>query len=525
MRSLLQRWGAEAAAVLTGLLLAAAFPPLELREAAWIALVPLLVAVRFVSPRDALRLGFAAGALGWLLSIHWLSRVTVAGWCLLSLYCALYVGAAAWFAARWWRRHGTDRFLPNLAFMAGLAAWWAGLEWVRSHFATGFPWNALGVSQYRNAALLQVAAWGGVYAVSALIVWVNAGIAATVLRYAERGGRWGRRPHPELFAAFLLVALAFAGGVYRIRGMDLGETRLRAALIQTNIPQDDKWDEAKVELIYQRLRDLTLAALHSGPLDLVIWPESALPDDVRSSPPSYDLVYTLCTNGVPILVGSMDTEWPDAGPPRYFNSTFLFDAEGMLAGAYDKRHLVPFGEYVPLRRLLPFMKAMTPIPDSFTPGRTSTVFRLSSPPVSFSALICFEDTVAPLARTSVRNGARLLVNQTNDAWFDPSSASRQHMAQCVLRCVENAVPAVRVANTGVTCHIDRRGAVRAILADDRGGTVFEGFIPVTVEVPPDDMPLTFYTRHGDLFAVTALLAGLATALALWRDGRAPGFAA
>lgn len=524
MPSFLKRWGPEAGAVLSGLLMAASFAPLAIGEAAWIALVPLLVATRFVAPRGALRLGLLAGSVGWLLSLAWLARVTVAGWCILSLYCALYVAATAGVSALWWRRFGADRFLPNVGFMLVMTHLWAGLEWVRSNFATGFPWNALGVSQCGNTALLQVAAWGGVYAVSALVVWVNAGLVATILRYVERQGRWGRRPHPEIFLAFLVVAVAFAGGVHRVRALAPGEQRLRAALIQTNIPQDEKWDEAKIELIYQRLHELTLAALHGGPLDLVIWPESALPDDVRSSPPSYDLVYGLCTNGVPLLVGSMDTEWPDAGAPRYFNSTFLFDAEGMLAGAYDKRHLVPFGEYVPFRRALPFMKAMTPIEESFSPGHTSTVFRLGEPAVSFSALICFEDTVAALARASVRNGARLLVNQTNDAWFDPSSASRQHMAQCILRCVENGVPAVRVANTGVTCHIDRRGALRAVLEDGQGGTLLAGFKTVELAIPPDDMPLTFYTRHGDVFAVFALLVGLTAGLALWRRQRATGFA-
>ena len=181
---------------------------------------------------------------------------------------------------------------------------------------------------------------------------------------------------------------------------------------------------------------------------------------------------------------------------------------GAPAQAYDKRHLVVFGEYIPLQPYVPFIKALTPISESFSPGSTSTVFCLERPPVRFSVLICFEDTVARLARDSVRNGARLLVNQTNDAWFDPSSASRQHMIQCVFRCVENGVPAVRCANTGVSCTIDRLGRIRDVLDDGAGHVSVMGFRWSRVDVPGAAMPLTFYTRHGDVFAQACLVLGL-----------------
>ncbi len=387
---------------------------------------------------------------------------------------------------------------------------------MRSTFATGFAWNALGVSQYRNVALLQGAAWGGVYAVSALIVGVNAGMALTIMRYVKRGGHWGRRPHLELMLAFLVLALAFFGGARRVRGLADGPVELRVGLVQTGIPQDDKWDEGTVELIYERLDQLTRAAHRAGPLDLVIWPETALPDDVRYSQASYDLVYSLCTLGAPLLVGSMDSEWPEDRRPVFYNSSFLFDPEGRVVERYDKQHLVLFGEYVPFQRALPFLTAMTPIQESFTPGTNATVFRLDQPPVAFSVLICFEDTVSRLARKAVRAGARLLVNQTNDAWFDPSSASRQHMAQCVLRVVETGVPALRAANTGATCYIDRRGVVAVLLKDEKGGTIFPGFTTAVARPAPEDMPPTFYTRVGDAPAIGAGLLALMGVYAIRR---------
>jgi apolipoprotein N-acyltransferase len=120
--------------------------------------------------------------------------------------------------------------------------------------------------------------------------------------------------------------------------------------------------------------------------------------------------------------------------------------------------------------------------------------------LAFSVLICFEDTVAALARESVRNGARLLINQTNDAWFEPSCASKQQMIQCVFRCVENGVPAIRCANTGVSCVIDRRGFVRGILTDEKGCPRVAGFKTLSVDVPGEQLPPTFYTRYGDVFA-------------------------
>lgn len=512
MRWLKDRWP-QACAILSGALLSASFAPLETSEAAWIALIPLLLACRFADERHSVfRLGFLAGSVFWLTSIWWLVHVSWAGWITLAFYCALYVGAFAWFAARWFRKFGHLNWAGNLAGMFLMACAWAGLEWVRGTFATGFPWNPLGVSLYRNPALLQAAAWGGAYAVSALVVWVNAGIAFTAARYIERGGHWGRRPHVELMLAFLVLALAFWGGVRRVRAMEPGPSELRVGLVQTAIPQDDKWDSNTVDLIYRRLDELTTGVKRTGPLHLIIWPETALPDDVRYSQASYDLVYKLCELGTPILVGSMDSEWPEKEPPRYFNSSFLFDIDGKVIGSYEKQHLVPFGEYIPLQKILPFIKAMTPIQESFTAGTNAAIFSLDEPAVDFSVLICFEDTIPRLARNAVRAGARLLVNQTNDAWFDPSSASRQHRAHCVLRVVETGVPAVRAANTGVSCYINRRGVIAAELVDGRGNTIFPGFKSIGVWPAPAQLTHTFYVRYGDVLPMGA--AGIALLAAL-----------
>lgn len=517
-----------AGALVTGLLLAASFPPLEWGGAAWVALVPLLLAVRgrgFSNPPSPFRLrrtgvwklSLAAGAVFWLLSVSWLIHVTFWGWIGLSLYCALYLIPFAAVAAWWTARFGTGAWWKNLGLMLALAAVWTGFEYIRSVFATGFPWNPLGASQYRSLPVIQMARWGGVHAVSALVVWVNAAAAVTVMRYADCSSSPGRGLHLEMASALLLVLVAVADGSTVLRRPAPPGQPLRVALVQPNIPQPYYYMPETFEGILGTLRDLSEAALRGEP-DLLIWPETAPPDEIRTSETTFNTVYALVTNGVPLLSGTMDTAWSDTGA-LYFNSSALVDTSGRIVQVYDKRHLVPFGEYVPLRHIFPFLRVVTPITESFSPGATSTVFRLASakplaepglekPEVTLSVLICFEDTVASLARESVRNGARMLVNQTNDAWFDPSSASRQHMIQCVFRCVENSVPAVRCANTGVSCCIDRRGRVYDVLDDGAGRVRVSGFRLSSVEVPGPEMPLTFYTRFGDLFAQACALASV-----------------
>lgn len=500
-----------AGAVLSGLLMAAAFPPLEWSEAAWIALVPLALAVHRVSLRYAARLGWLAGLVFWLLSLRWIAHVTVMGWTALAMYCALYFIPFAVLVAWWGQRRGFTARVWNIVLMGAGVMVWTGAEYIRSTLLTGFPWNPLGVAQHAGISIIQLARLGGVYAVSALTVLVNLALGTTILRYAATRGNRQRSWHPELMLGLLLLALTHTYGWRTVRNDQVPVVPFRAALIQPNIPQGRKWTPAYIDTIYRRLSILTTAAAHVPGLDLVVWPETALPDDVRNSPPSYNLVMGLQqTNRVPLLVGSMDTEWTDRYGERYFNSSFLFDADGRIVQAYDKQHLVLMGEYVPFDDKLPFIEVLSPIEASFTPGTTGTVFRLDPPGITFSVLICFEDTLPRLSRQAFRNGARLLINQTNDGWFDVSSGSRQHMLHCIFRCVENGIPAVRAANTGISCFIDRFGRVGA---DRQYPVMTDGFMVRSINVPPAATPPTLYNRIGDLPAT--LCAAGCIALLAW----------
>ncbi|MCX7008456.1 MAG: apolipoprotein N-acyltransferase [Kiritimatiellaeota bacterium] len=505
------RWLLRLCAVTAGLLLSAAFPPVDWGALAFVAFVPLLLVVRGEGAGSAFRLGWFAGAAQWLVSVFWLHHVSWFAWVGMAFYCALYTGLFGMIAAALWRACGVSRlalfFLPSM-----LATTWGGLEWIRGTFATGFAWLPLAASQHENLPLLQLAGWGGSYLVSAVVMWINVALAVTIREYVSARAERRRPANTTALAAFLLLALAWAHGIREMHALQPTGPILKAALIQPAIPQMDKWTPEMVETIYERLRTLTRKALASEKPDLVIWPETAVPDDIRTSTNSYDVVLGLVTNGAPILLGSTDTEYRDAAKPRYFNSTFLFSTNGVIAGTYDKQHLVAFGEYIP-----PMLGWLTPIEDSFTSGTNSRVFKLNCPVTGFSTMICFEDTVADVARGFVLAGAHLLVNMSNDAWFDPSSCSRQHMLHSVLRAVENRVPVLRSCNTGVSCCINRFGRVIESVTDERNDLAGPGFLITWVSLPLSGAPQTFFTRHGDWFGPGAAgVAGLLALGALWR---------
>jgi apolipoprotein N-acyltransferase len=515
----MNRWIAGIAAVLTGIAVAAAFPPQEQSELAWVGFVPLLLVCMRVRPGAAFQWGGLAGAVFWLINLFWLTEVTWPGWVLLALYCALYTATFAALSAWLFRAWGVEKWSARISLLFVLPVLWAGLEFMRAIWLTGFAWNPLGGSQFERIMLIQMASWTGVYGVSALVMLLNMSVALTVQQYIQAGGRGRRAWHPEMMFGFLILALAFTGGQRSIKAAQREEvTALRTALIQPNIPQYQKWTDEFKSFILHELERLSRLAIQAGPLDLLVWPETAVPDYVRLDPNSSSLVQRLATNQVPLLVGTMDVEWDLEGRwrPMYFNSSLLYDAHGDVLMHYHKQHLVMFGEYVPLDRYLPFLSAMTPIDASFDAGRESTVFKVPKREETFAVLICFEDTVARLGRRAVRAGARMLVNQTNDAWFRESIAARQHMTHSVFRAVENRVPVVRAANTGISCGIDRFGRIHSVLAGEAGSTFVAGFQLVTSQVPREDMSLTVYTRYGDWFGWSGLGAVGIVVFAAWR---------
>jgi apolipoprotein N-acyltransferase len=544
-----QLWRALAS-LLSGAILASCFPPSPSGEAAYLALVPLIVLTRFSSVRQSFFWGWISGLVLWLWTLTWLLRladtggplpVVVLGWLALSAYSALYLGAFAALSARLHAALGLSAGAPTMSrtsaslrtvlLVALLPLVWVGLEYLRSTLLTGFPWNHLGVTQYRNLAAIQVAEWGGVYAVSALIMVMNAGVALPVSdglkAFSAR-----KRFHFELALALAACGAAWAWGAarsgeVRAAGAD-GET-VRVVVVQPAISQLEKWNESSVDDVFNLLSAQSDLAMAMHPA-LMVWPETAVPGPLPGDPDSLAFVRRYATNGVPVLAGALEIEQTGSDEWRCWNSSFLVDTRGELAARYRKMHLVPFGEYIPLDRLLPFLQRLSPLGISCLPGDRMTVFSVPGrKDAAFSVLICFEDAFAGLARLAVRSGARFLVNQTNDAWFDGSAGARQHMSQCVFRCVENRVPAVRASNTGVTCFIDRNGAVSELTGARDPGAPSAGFGVYAVPTAGPLPAVTRYTRLGDAgFALPCALlaAGLlywtVRPVALWKRWRDTG---
>jgi apolipoprotein N-acyltransferase len=315
------------------------------------------------------------------------------------------------------------------------------------------------------------------------------------------------RAHFDLTLTMLGIVALFSFSIYTVQHPSATKP-LRVAAVQSNVPQGEKFDPQFSRQIFDRFERLSLIALQSSqPPELLIWPESAMPDLVREANTisnQFVMDFAASTKS-DLLLGTLDVE-----DRHDYNAALLVSDSGHKIQVYRKLHLVPFGEYIPLRHSFPLFSTIASrwVPGDFDVGRDYTVFHLNTPDVEVAPLICFEDTIGELTRRFVLRGADLIVNITNDAWFLRSAGSHQHMANAVFRCIENRRPMARAANTGVTCFVNEFGRVTQILRDDAGSTFTEGVLTGEISVPQDPQ-LTFYTMHGEQF--TKCCAGVAAA--------------
>ena len=490
------RWGiherlrAALLAAASGGLLVLAYPTADIGWLAFIALVPLLLAIRGEPPARAFWWGTLAGLVFYLGSISWVTRtmtsyggLSVASSLLvlaaLASYLALYVGlfcfgVSALAGAAWW---------INLLATSAL---WVGLEYLRSYALTGVPWALLGYTQYQSVMLLPIASVAGVYGLSFLVILVNIGLAQLT---STSGGRL----RTILLAGLVALLLVWSPALLSPPSAPAGpEEEIGVALVQGNIDQASKWNPAMQVATIELYRRLSLEAATNTPT-LIVWPETAAPFFFRYEPALRGRVLDIAAEtGSYLLVGSPDVERASVGPEgdRYYNSAFLVSPNRELLGKYDKIHMVPFGEYVPLKSILFFVHKLAYGIGDFEPGRTHTVFHL--PRGRFGVTICYEVIFPDQVRRYVKDGADFLVNITNDAWFGRSAAPGQHLAMAALRAAENRRYLIRAANTGISAIIDPTG--RIVKAS-------EIFVPAVVS---GRIQLrrgeTFYTRYGDLFA-------------------------
>jgi len=530
-----------ALAILSGLLLSAAFPPLELDRLAWVALVPILLAPPPAGWGRRLAAGYLLGLAHYLTSLAWLNTIGFAAGTLLALVCAAfpalwYLGGEAFADTLAGRRPAArpDGRLnrPRPAAVLALDGWrlalyilfvpalWVGLEWLRGWVFTGFPWNQLGVSQWQRLGLLRLTQWTGVYGISGALVLVSVTVAR-LGGVAVQSFRTGiRRPFPWPVVPGLILLVPVAGLAVRPSRLPPPARTLRIAAVQGNLPQCRDYRPEQLDEALRVYAQLTRAAAAGKP-DLIVWPETAVPAallfDETYARVFADLVRDTHT---PMLFGTLHYQpAPEAGPdtpPQVFNSVFLSDSDGRIVEAYHKIHRVPFGEYVPFGRYLPWLVDLIGMGRDLTPGSDYTLFRLPADTLA-GVNICFEDAFPDISRQFVRRGAGLLLTLTNDAWYAESSGPRQHMIHAVLRAVENRRPLLRSGNNSDTGLILPDGEVRGLLADPVTGHRFVRGCR-TYEVPVwDDPGTTFYTRHGDVFAESATaLAGAGLAAAVVR---------
>ncbi len=407
---------------------------------------------------------------------------------LLIAYLALFPGAFAATLVVLRRAFGIRALLIAPAV-------WVTSELGRMYFLSGFPWELLGYSQTHVLPVAQLASLAGVHGVSAFVVLVN---AAAVL--AVRLDGVGRR-HIVL-GTVTCVALVVAWGSWRIQQSDLNRAGepVRVALLQGNVPQDQKRDLGMDGRIVQRYLAMTRDAAARG-ARVIIWPESAVPFYFEGHTAGRELIRGVAKEtGAYLLFGGEQFE--SGAPARFYNAAFLVTPAGETGPVYRKIHLVPFGEYVPARRLLFFASPLVEVVSSFSPGREAVVLPIGEH--SASTAICYEVIYPGLIDRFVDAGSELITTITNDAWFGDSSAPAQHFQQAAMRAIEQGRFLVRAANTGISGVVDPLGRVTA-----RSRLFEQASIVADVRWIAGR---TVYGRVGDVFAwacVALTLVGLA----------------
>ena len=449
--------GTTALAALGGILWGLCFGRQPLLVASWVALTPLLLLLG--QPRAG-ALALLHGLAYWLTSLYWIAPTLetygqLSSWLAVVLmvlpaaFLGLYHGLFGWLGSRLWRRGGWTSAL-------GLPALWVALEWLRTHLLTGFPWNVAAYAWVAVPGALPLASWGGAYGVSFLVLLANVGWARSVTR---------RSPRPGIFASLVCLLLLGLGGRWSLGGEEPhGESGLPVKILQPNIANLVEWDPVQVGLNYAKLMRLSRAACETESGTLLVWPESAAWPYVfeRHAFLRQDL-QSLAESGCPVLLNTVSET---AG--SFFNSALMVTAEG-VAGRYDKRHLVPFGEYVPLARWLPFVGKLARNAGDFSPGVGSSLLPWRGERIG--AAICFEVIFSSEVAASVREGATVLATITNDAWYGDTSAPWQHFRAARFRAAENRRPLIRAALTGVSGLIAADGSVRARLAVGEEGVI------------------------------------------------------
>jgi apolipoprotein N-acyltransferase len=469
--------------LLSGLLLILCQPPVSLFFVAYIALVPLFFSLKPGIWRHNFLVGFYTGIVCYTGLVYWVVVAmnayggisvpfSILTLLLLVLYISLYTGCFTWLIS-----YLKERFRIPLYLSAPSV--WILLEYLRGVLLSGFPWSFLGHSQYNFLPIVQVVSVTGTYFLSFLIVAINCLIYSAL---SEK-----RFPLAYGGSVVALFAACLVFGFMQLRAPIRGT--VKASIVQGNIRQDIKFDEAYKNSIIRRYIDLTSGSSRGA--DLVIWPETAMPFIFLEEEASRAVRVLPSTLSNHLLLGTISRDRRG----RYYNTAYMINRQGEIEGAYSKTHLVPFGEYTPLTAYFPFLEKISVAAGDFFPGPSHEPMITGVGKIGM--LICYEGVFPFLTSETVRQGAEMLVNITNDAWFGPTSAPYQHFAFYVFRAVETDRYVLRAANTGISAIIDPRGRTTA-----RTGMFKEAVLNGTFSLRHGE---TVYVRYGDYFVVLAFL--------------------
>lgn len=438
------------------------------------ALVPLLMGALYASPGRSALMGFFFGFLYHLILLYWILIVlgrygglpmwiSLPALMLLAAYMACFPALFCWLLSlltgRYWHR---ERSVVALVWTAPVL--WVGLDYLRGFLFSGFPWMDLGYGLFSQPSLIQAADLGGHHLITFSLVLGN-GLIVGIIDRQRQAVHWNlRRDRRLLLLAW--VVLIFVGGYSFVRYQVVESALARSlqaqvAVVQGNIDQSIKWSEATKSSTVATYLKLSRQALAESDTELVVWPETALPFFPQQDALMYQVTDFVSTANTWLLTGAplytMTAGGDEGAQVEYFNGALLIGPGGQPGGQYAKQHLVPFGEYVPLRRYLPFLEPLVVSIGDFTAGTSPAPLEMGA--MRLGVLICYESIFPDIARQTVNQGANLLVNLTNDAWYGRSSAPYQSMAMAVFRAVETKRALIRAANTGISGAVDPLGRI------------------------------------------------------------------
>ena len=482
-------------AVASGILLVLSFPNFLINHfsaipgiIAWVSLVPLLVSFYEERPSKSFLSGFISGYICFIGGLYWIAGIKELGvlapytLILLSLYLSAFTGIFCLLLS----------FVKEEYKLITAPFIWVILEYIRAIFLTGFPWLSLGYTQYRNTMLIQISSITGVYGVSFIVVLVNSFITYVIISLRNRLKNI-RQMYLYCLFVFIVIVFSILFGYHSVKKALPGNLEpvsaspLDVAILQGNIPQDEKWLEENVENTFAIYDKLSAMSDNS----LIIWPETATPVYLLYDKKHLEQVLDIAkARNSYLLTGIPDLIFDRSGNvDKYLNTAILISPDRVILDRYDKIHLVPFGEFTPLRNFISFFEKFTVGFAEFSPGTKETVFEVDGK--KFSVLICYEVIFPHLVRKFVNNGAVFLVNITNDAWYGKTAMPYQHVSMAVFRAIENRIYILRSANTGVTCIINPAGKITKYLDIFTAGGIKDS-IKIT-------HGKTFYTKYGDIF--------------------------